>query len=117
MAWFDQEGRPETPLPDEWRTWLGATEAFGHLANGVSQDLVNALLQQLIDGRLVAAAAEARWRERGRRKVRYGPIAISPDWWVNALNAQNYGSPIWSRSEVSLRIPLEFNYDAPEDDE
>lgn len=45
MAWHDQEGRSDDPPLSEFRNWLSAEEAFGHLPNGVDQTLVNLLLK------------------------------------------------------------------------
>lgn len=62
------------------------------------------LLKRLGDGKLVAAAAEARWREDGRQRTRLAPISIDPSWWQNAQDIEGADSGLWQTGEFSCLI-------------
>lgn len=105
--WHDQEGRRDDPAPAEFAKWLAPEECFRHLNDGVpDQGLVNRLLKRLGDGKLVAAATEARWKAHDHQDggVRYAPTTIDPRWWLNARDAQNSYSDLWRTGEFSCLI-------------
>lgn len=110
--WHDQEGRHDDPTPAEFAKWLAPENCFRHLSDGVpDKGLVNRILKRLGDGKLVAAASEARWKsEHHGPGVRYAPTTIDPSWWLNARDVQTPYSDIWRTGEFSCLIEYEDGF-------
>lgn len=106
--WHDPERRLDDPTPAEFARWFRPEECFAHLSDGApSQDLVNRLLKRLSDGKLVAAAAESRWKSGSQPKQRLVPTTIDSHWWLNAQDVQNCYSDLWRMGEFTCTIEYE----------